>query len=220
MQCCTPPQRPWHHVASHHLVREFILENMGVCGVSGRSGSAQGGGTPLPAPAQAGSSPWLPAVAAQGLGLCNAPCTHEAPQAAQNALLVRCVFRVQRPPLPPRGVRVQLAHQLLVAVPQHAGVEPYPRLSPHALGGAEAGGGGPAGSHERRLHIHRLPRQRFQPRHHPRRLVDFFIFRDDGGGPLMDGGAASGSSILQPLGASCGTPPRGEAGILVAGQVP
>lgn len=51
-------------------------------------------------------------------------------------------------------------------------------------------------------------------------LVDFFIFRDDGGGPLMDGGAASGSSILQPLGASCGTPPRGEAGILVAGQVP
>lgn len=62
-----------------------------------------------------------------------------------------------------------MAHQLLVAVPQHAGVEPYPRLSPHALGGAEAGGGGPAGSHERRLHIHRLPRQRFQPRHHPRR---------------------------------------------------
>lgn len=49
-----------------------------------------------------------------------ATCADEAPQARQDALLIRHVFGVQRPPLPSRGVRVQFAHlQTGMAISRH-----------------------------------------------------------------------------------------------------
>ena len=49
-----------------------------------------------------------------------ATCADEAPQARQDALLIRHVFGMQRPPLPSRGVRVQFAHlQTGMAISRH-----------------------------------------------------------------------------------------------------